>query len=102
MPDMAHSLPYDSFAKNPVTRDGKTLQAPVAGTVPRGFLPFRYQRTAEDATRAGRELQGPAPETPERLARGKVLYETFCLVCHGRRRIPPSACVPSRRARSTT
>jgi mono/diheme cytochrome c family protein len=83
MPDMAHSLPYDSFARNPVTRDGKTLQAPVAGTVPRGFLPFRYQRTAEDAARAGRELLDPAPETPERIARGKVLYETFCLVCHG-------------------
>ena len=83
MPDMARSLPYDSFAKNPVTRDGKTLQAPVAGTVPRGFLPFRYQRTAEDATRAGQELLDPTPETPERVARGKVLYETFCLVCHG-------------------
>jgi mono/diheme cytochrome c family protein len=83
MPDMAHSLPYDAFAKNPVTRDGKTLQAPVAGTVPRGFLPFRYRRTAEDALRAGHELLDPVPGSPERLARGKVLYGTFCLVCHG-------------------
>ena len=32
MPDMAQSVPYDSFAPNPVTRDGKTLQAPVPGT----------------------------------------------------------------------
>jgi mono/diheme cytochrome c family protein len=83
MPDMARSLPYDAYAKNPVTRDGKTLQAPVAGTVPRGFLPFRYQRTAEDAARAGQELRDPGPVTQQSLARGKVLYETFCLVCHG-------------------
>src|SRR5262245_18403952 len=83
MPDMAHSMPYDSFARNPVTRDGKTLLAPVAGTVPRGFLPFRYAATPEDAARAGRELVDPLPATPENLARGKALYETFCSVCHG-------------------
>jgi mono/diheme cytochrome c family protein len=83
MPDMAHSLPYDAFARNPVTRDGKTLQTPVAGTVPRGFLPFHYRRTPEDATRAGQELRDPTPVTPQRLARGRILYETFCLVCHG-------------------
>jgi mono/diheme cytochrome c family protein len=83
MPDMAHSVPYDAYARNPVTRDGKTLQPPVAGTVPRGFLPFRYRLTAEDAARAGEELEAPAAPTPEQLAAGKALYETFCLVCHG-------------------
>jgi mono/diheme cytochrome c family protein len=83
MPDMAHSLPYDSFAPNPVTRDGKTMQAPVAGTVPRGFLPVLYQPTPEDALRAGRELQNPLPLTEQNVSKGKVLYETFCLVCHG-------------------
>src|SRR5207247_1861059 len=36
MPDMARSIPYDSFAANPVTRDGKTLQAPPPGTIARG------------------------------------------------------------------
>jgi mono/diheme cytochrome c family protein len=83
MPDMARSLPYDAFARNPVTRDGKTLQPPVVGTVPRGFLPFRYRPTTEDAARAGRELSDPLPVTPASRARGKVLYEIFCLVCHG-------------------
>jgi mono/diheme cytochrome c family protein len=82
MPDMTHSVPYDAYARNPVTRDGKTLQPPVAGTVPRGFLPFRYRPTPEDAARAGEELEAPAA-SPEGLARGEVLYETFCLVCHG-------------------
>jgi len=47
---MAYSTPYNSFAPNPVTRDGKTLQPPVAGTVPRGYHPFRYEATSDDAT----------------------------------------------------
>jgi mono/diheme cytochrome c family protein len=81
MPDMAHSVPYDSFAPNPNTRDGKTLQAPVAGTVPRGFLPLHYRASPADAERAGRELHDPGLN--EDAARGRLLYATFCLVCHG-------------------
>ncbi|HEV8456768.1 MAG TPA: cytochrome c [Methylomirabilota bacterium] len=83
MPDMAHSLAYDAFAANPVTRDGKTLQAPVAGTIPRGFTPFHYAAGTEEAERAGRELMDPLPATPKNLAHGKALFQTFCLVCHG-------------------
>jgi mono/diheme cytochrome c family protein len=83
MPDMAYSVPYNSFAANPVTRDGKTLQTPVPGTVPRGFQPYRYAATPDEALRAGRELSNPILPSPEALAQGRALYETFCLVCHG-------------------
>jgi mono/diheme cytochrome c family protein len=83
MPDMAYSVPYDAFARNPVTRDGKTLQSPPPGTVPREGHPFRYAATPTDAERAGRELHNPIASSPEALARGQALYETFCLVCHG-------------------
>jgi mono/diheme cytochrome c family protein len=83
MPDMAQSVPYNSFAPNPVTRDGKTLQAPVAGTIPRGFQPLRYRATPEDALRAGRELRNPVSDSPDALAQGRALYRTFCSVCHG-------------------
>lgn len=83
MPDMAQSVPYDSFAPNPVTRDGKTLQRPVPGTIPRGFQPLRYGATPGDALRAGRELHNPVPSSPEALAHGRVLYQTFCYMCHG-------------------
>jgi mono/diheme cytochrome c family protein len=109
MPDMAYSVPYNSFAPNAVTRDGKTLQLPVAGTVPRGFHPFRYGATPEEALRAGRELRSPVPQTAETLARGRELYETFCLVCHGSRgqgdgplvpRIPNPPSYTSERVRS--
>jgi mono/diheme cytochrome c family protein len=83
MPDMAYAVPYTTFAVNPAVRDGKTLQRPVPGTVPRGFRPFRYAATPEEALRAGRELRNPVAPGPESLAQGRALYETFCLVCHG-------------------
>ena len=83
MPDMARSIPYDSFAPNSVTRDGKTLQVPPPGTIARGFLPLSYRPTREDAERAGRELENPVAATARSLGEGRALYETFCLVCHG-------------------
>ena len=83
-PDMAHSIPSDSFAANRVFADGKTLQQPVAGTIPRGRPTLRYQPTEEDAIRAGEELTSPfdADDRPE-TRRGSELYSSFCSHCHG-------------------
>lgn len=83
IPDMVRAVPYESFVPNPVTPDGKTLQSPPDGTIPRGFLPYHYGTTPDEAERAGRELTDPFPADPLVLARGKIVYETFCLVCHG-------------------
>lgn len=83
MPDMVRDPAYKAFAPNPATRDGLTLQRPVAGTIPRGYLPFHYRPGDEEAARAGRELVNPHRAVPETLAKGKALYETYCLVCHG-------------------
>lgn len=81
--DMVYSLAYDSFAPNPVTRDGLTLQRPVRGTIARGYLPLHYAATPEDAERAGRELRNPIVRTDRSAAEGKFLFETYCAVCHG-------------------
>src|SRR5581483_10324634 len=75
---------YKAYAPNPVTRDGLTLQSPVAGTIPRGYMPFHYGRREEEAARAGRELRKPYRATDRPLAEGKVLFETYCAVCHGK------------------
>jgi mono/diheme cytochrome c family protein len=94
MPDMVRSSAYETFAPNPVTRDGKTLQRPVPGTIPRGFLPLHYRPTSEDAERAGRELTPPVAFDDAARAQGRVLFETFCVVCHGARGAGDGPLVP--------
>lgn len=85
MPDMVRDPAYKAFAPNSVTRDGLTLQRPVAGTIPRGYVPFHYGVGEDEAARAGQELQNPYAGNRQALAEGKVLFETYCLVCHGDR-----------------
>jgi len=107
--DMTYSLAYDSFAPNPVTRDGLTLQRPVRGTIARGHLPLHYGATPEEAERAGRELQSPIVATTRSAAEGQALFETYCAVCHGQQgasdgplipRIPNPPAYTSERVRS--
>jgi mono/diheme cytochrome c family protein len=83
MPDMARGPAYKAFAPNSATRSGITLQRPVAGTIARGHQPFHYDVGPTEAERAGRELADPLIATPATLAKGKALYQIYCLVCHG-------------------
>lgn len=83
LPDMVRSVPYDAFAPNPNFKDGKTLQRPPEGTIPRGFMPYPYGATPEEAQRASLELKNPVPFSPAALARGEKVYRNFCLICHG-------------------
>ncbi len=59
LPNMVHSPAYHAYAANPVFANGRTLQAPVPGTIPRGDLPLYYTASKEDAVRAGLELKNP-------------------------------------------
>lgn len=83
MPDMARDPAYKAFAPNTVTRDGLTLQKPVAGTIPRGYVPFHYGPGEDEANRAGRELHNPYTATEQTLQEGRGLFQTYCMVCHG-------------------
>lgn len=69
LPDMAASVPYDSFARNPNFADGKTLRGPVPGTVIRGYMPIAAPHTLV------------RPRTPK--GRGAVVYANYCETCHG-------------------
>lgn len=59
LPDMKYTVAWQSYAPNPVFADGKTMQAPVAGTIARGERPLHYSASKEDAVRAGEELKNP-------------------------------------------
>jgi mono/diheme cytochrome c family protein len=82
--DMARGPAYKAFAPNQATRNGITLQHPVAGTIARGYHPFHYGKGDAEAERAGRELTNPFHQDDQvAVEKGKVLFETYCLVCHG-------------------
>jgi len=84
LPEMVRSIPYDSFSPNPVFADGKTLQAPVAGTIPRELPALPYRATEEDALRAGQDLTNPHPPSDrEAAARGALQFRRMCAPCHG-------------------
>ena len=83
LPNMAVSVPYDSYAANPNFTDGTTLRPPVTGTIIRGQIPLHFAATKEDAERAGRELTTTVKKDAGTLQRGAFLYATYCETCHG-------------------
>jgi len=82
-PDMAYSNAYETYSPNEIFTDGKTNQSPIEGTISRDALPFAYGTSTEERTRAGRELINPVEGTEENLARGREVYQAFCISCHG-------------------
>jgi mono/diheme cytochrome c family protein len=82
-PDMFYSTAYESYTKNPNFKDGMTMRLPAAGSVPRGFVPFEYTTDPSSRIKAGIELINPFPSSPEAISRGKKVYITFCVGCHG-------------------
>jgi mono/diheme cytochrome c family protein len=82
-PDMFTSLSYKPYDPHPVLARGQTLQLPPEGAVPMEPAAFSYGPGPEEALRAGRELTNPVEPTPANLKRGRKVYETTCIVCHG-------------------
>ncbi|MFV0265925.1 MAG: c-type cytochrome, partial [Draconibacterium sp.] len=81
--DMVESSAYESYTPNPNFKDGKTMQPPVAGTIPRGMMPYPYQKTDEDRALAAQTLVSEVPLTEDNLTRGKKQYDIYCAQCHG-------------------
>lgn len=82
-PDMYYSNAYESFAENPNFENKSSFRQPVANTIPRGMVPFQYDRTPEEMVRAGKELNYTIPVNKDNIARGKEKFEIFCINCHG-------------------
>jgi mono/diheme cytochrome c family protein len=82
-PDMFASLSYKAYDPNPILARGQTLQLPPDGAVPMEQAAFPYGPGPEEALRAGRELTSPIEPTAANLKRGRKVYETVCIVCHG-------------------
>lgn len=103
MPDMYRSPSVEAYVdpgqdpylvgeeKAAAQRSTPSARLPVAGTVPFSFDPakaafnfhYPYPATQEGYERAGLELKSPLPMTQPVVDRGKVIYDKFCLHCHG-------------------
>ncbi|MFH0757167.1 MAG: cytochrome c [Bacteroidota bacterium] len=83
MPDMYYSNAYESYTANPNFPDSLTMRTPVEGTVPRDMVPFAWVKSDEDRIAAGEALVSPLDASEENLARGREVYNIFCLNCHG-------------------
>ena len=92
MPDMYRSPSLESnMGYVRISENGKlttdTLQTnrlPVAGTIPRGFMPYPYANDTAGYAAAGKYLHMPAKlNTAANLAEGEVLYGKYCSHCHG-------------------
>jgi len=83
MGDMTTSPAYESYTANPNFADGKTMQPPVPGTIPRGVIPYAYEKTDEDRALAAATLTNELEASKENLERGKKMYGVYCLQCHG-------------------
>lgn len=108
---MYHSIPYEPFTqikgKEP-NEDGKverysenmhwiwgtmkekgdTLHnlLPPDGTISTtGVGSFDYGTGTEERDRAGREIRNPMMPTEANMKEGKVLFDRFCAVCHGKK-----------------
>ena len=83
MPDMYESVGYETYGEYGVFENGQEAKLPVEGTIPRGWLPYDYENTAEGLAAAKANLNNPIPYTQDNLAEGKALYTIYCAVCHG-------------------
>jgi mono/diheme cytochrome c family protein len=81
--DLINSPAYESYTPNPVFSNGRTMQPPVEGTIPRGFMPYMYKKTDEDRAIAAKTLINNMEPTAENLERGKREYGIYCMQCHG-------------------
>jgi mono/diheme cytochrome c family protein len=84
IPEMVRTPRFNAYSPNSNFPNGMTLQTPVAGTIPRGFLPLHYVSTPEDAVRAGDTLESTVRlDDPQSVSRGTVVFSNFCAPCHG-------------------
>lgn len=83
MGDMTTSPAYESYTANPNFADGKTMQAPIPGTIPRGTVPYIYEKTDEDRALAAATLVNVLEASKANLERGERMYGIYCLQCHG-------------------
>ena len=80
-PDM-YVQPYvQALGTDNVNPNLPAMRTPPAGTVPVHYTPFPQP---SDTTGMD-QIMNPLPITPAVLAKGRQIFDTYCIVCHGAR-----------------
>jgi len=84
MPDMYKSVGYETYSQNPNFANGMTTQLPVEGAIARGQVPYDYPNTNEGYEAAKLDSKNPLEVNEANLAKGKKMYDIYCISCHGK------------------
>lgn len=90
MPDMYRSPApetngiYASAATSDSLSYHMANRMPVEGSIPRGFTNFPYENTPLGDSLAGLYWRSPFPHSDQVEEQGKIWYERYCQVCHGK------------------
>ena len=84
MPDMYHSVGYETYSENPNYANGMTTQLPVEGTIARGQVPYDYPNTNEGYDAAKLDSKNPLEMNEANLEKGEKMYNIYCTSCHGK------------------
>jgi mono/diheme cytochrome c family protein len=82
-PNMYESVGYETYQEGGIFPGNLEAQAPVEGSVNRGWLPYDYENNNDGYTSAKADLVNPLPYTKENLEVGAELYNIYCAICHG-------------------
>ena len=84
-PDMARSFAYRGQTPNPFLAHGQTQQPPIEGTHARGPELLAQDPSVHGYVLAGQELHSPFDaDHPADMVRARTVFETYCMVCHGK------------------
>lgn len=81
--DMYNPVGYETYGSNPNFKNGLEAQAPVAGTIFRGEVPYEIPNTEVGYQLALNTLKSPLEVNAINLANGKAMFTIYCISCHG-------------------
>jgi mono/diheme cytochrome c family protein len=76
---LAYAWPWSTdMSKQPSIKPQRAPRVP-----PPNSIPIQGKETAMDRVEAGKKLQNPLKPTPASLENGKLLFNIYCVPCHG-------------------
>ena len=83
-PNMYESVGYETYAENPIFKDGREAQFPAKGTIKRGFVPYEYENSTASYELAKLNSKSPIDSISVKdYDKSKELYGIYCGICHG-------------------